>query len=76
MQEINYILDLRSFVWPVRKIVNVMQDHGFCRGFCRCESEWKKTFEKELTEFSLCVSASEVLNRSLKQRSRSLTLPK
>ena len=70
------MLDLRSFVWPVRKIVNVMRDHGFCGGFCRCESEWKKTFEKVLTEFSLCVSASEVLSPSLKQRSRSLTLPK
>ena len=70
------MLDVRSFVWPVRKIVNVMRDHGFCVGFCRCESEWKKMFEKELTEFSLCVSASEVLSPSLKQRSSSLTLPK
>ena len=57
MQEINYTLDLRSFVWPVWKIVNVMQDHGFCRGFCRCESEWKKTFEKEADQiFTLCIS--------------------
>ena len=70
------MLDLRSSVWPVMKIVNVMRDHGFCGGFCRCESEWKKTFEKELTEFLICLSASEVLSPSLKQRSCSLTLPK
>ena len=57
MQEINYMLDLRSFVWPVRKIVNVMRDHGFCGGFCLCESEWKKTFEKEADRiFTLCIS--------------------
>ena len=55
MQEINYMHDLRSFVWPVRK--NVMRDHDFCRGFCRCESEWKKTFEKEADRiFTLCIS--------------------
>ena len=46
------MLDLRSFVWLVR-----MRDHGFCRGFCRCESEWKKTFEKEADRiFILCIS--------------------
>ena len=51
------MLDLRSFVWPVRKIVNTMRDHGFCGGFCRCESEWKKTFEKEADRiFTLCIS--------------------
>ena len=38
-------------------IVNVMRDHGFCGGFCRCESEWKKTFEKEADRiFTLCIS--------------------
>ena len=47
--------DLRSFVWPVVK--NVMRDRGFCGGFCRCESEWKKTFEKEADRiFTLCIS--------------------
>ena len=51
------MLDLCSFVWPVRKIVNVMRDHGFCGGFCWCESEWKKTFEKEADRiFTLCIS--------------------
>ena len=51
------MLDLRFFVWPVRKIVNAMRDHGFCGGFCRCESEWKKTFEKEADRiFTLCIS--------------------
>ena len=54
MQEINYMLDLHSFVWPVWKI---MWDHGFCGGFCRCESEWKKTFEKEADRIlTLCIS--------------------
>ena len=34
-----------------------MRDHGFCGGFCRCESEWKKTFEKEADRiFTLCIS--------------------
>ena len=34
-----------------------MRDHGFCGGFCRCESEWKKTFEKEADRiFALCIS--------------------
>ena len=35
------MLDFHSFVRPVRKVV--MRDHGFCW----CECEWKKTFEKE-----------------------------
>ena len=35
-----------------------------------------KRLKKKLTEFSLCVSASEVLSPSLKQRSHSQTLPK
>ena len=35
------MLDLRSFVWPARKIV--MRGHGFC--WCECER--KKTFEKK-----------------------------
>ena len=51
------MFDLCSFVWPVRKIVNVMRDHGFCGGFCRYESEWKETFEKEADQiFTLCIS--------------------
>ena len=34
-----------------------MRYHGFCGGFCRCESEWKKTFEKEADRiFTLCIN--------------------
>ena len=36
----------------------------------------RKRLKKKLTEFLLCVSASGVLSPSLKQQSRSLTLPK
>ena len=47
------MLDLRSPVSLAPKIVNVMPDHGFCR----CECEWKKTFENEADRIvTLCIS--------------------
>ena len=51
------MLDLCSFVWPAWKIVNVMRDHGFCGGFCWCECELEKTFEKVDDQIvTLCIS--------------------
>ena len=48
MQEINYMLDLRSFAWTARKIVMSVS----------VNANGRKHLKKKLTKLSLCVSLS------------------
>ena len=59
MQEINYMLDLHSFVWSVRKIVNVMQDHVSAGVSVSVNVNRRKCLKKKLTEFSLCFRSAQ-----------------
>ena len=71
------MLDLCSFVWPVRKIVNVMRDHGFCGGFLLVwkrmeENVWKRSWPNFHSVYQL----QKCSVRAWSNVSRSLTLPK